>query len=1737
MKKGTIAKRIVVLVLVLACLVNTSGMHALATGITSQEESTEVTSEAFEENTSEAITEEAITEETTVEETTLENETEEETTEVEKETEETSLEESVEESLEEIETEEETTEESYAPVFRAPLAAAPRAQINERVTMSSEGNQTYPENATWFFDSHNESSSFKKGNDTYWDVLDKNPNDLVLVSNTDGSIRNISNGNGNGIFVIDWENGYRDQSETPIGGSALMSGNGSTDGTYTVVGWGGNFEDGAKKVLRLWVKDSGDGTLTDSMSHLTIYLVNDVGTIIDKCWVNSTDGLGTGTNNLHLVRLTDDEDDPYKGTDGYYCFEADLHGDSNARGIKLAFDRCSAAETSSTSYASHTGTLFIKDVKIRIGDDVNNWKDFGPFDYYDDASKYDMYFTDPVLGKKYLPFLRSAHYAASINAGETSGHNRLKNGWMMWTMSTSDANIVKNAYSGDNVTALQVKYRNDEKRGGTLDREPHTSYTHLNGTVNKNGEWLVMTLGGTLDLKMQLELMRDGNHVAYLTLGSFKTTKDVNGSGVPEDYFKDNKYHTVYYPMPTDADYSFDSIHFMFDGAPDGVAVDKTRDSRFMYLTEVYLLGTSAEISKTVDKTESSPNEILTYNITVTNNGSETINSFIVEDKLPNWVTFVSANPAVNHSEGKITWNGTNSLAPNQSATATITVQVKADTPNKTELINQAVITKLNDKDKTINSNPVKTIILSKTPENYVFYAEVGQKTYLPITLGQTGVSGSATGDMETQSNTFNLPGNDAQHVSDTWENVTIPEGAIVTLELPTSAFILANNAVSIGGTVWDLDENNLNQNTFELSGGAIYSGLGETDDTGASVNGNIQGLNTGSVITLKNVPAIKNGKITINMYKVWNVASVGEVTMTIKYPKSIVNETDPVDTNETLELTFNGADYSDNSYQTSSKTINMDSAGSIKITTDKNGGISIRSIKVDGKTVLWMANEKVKAPSLDFVATGYIGEGVGKGEISNLQNGYITIPGLNAGSHTIEFRYRSWYSENSGWCKLKFATTVTSVLAGSEEPADDTFAEIPTKTDLANIVPVENPSQLTRADLKYTSDRTGRDEFIVKYHPGGDTTQTKEIKVTVFNYQAANKVYVLDYGLPVDLTANDANNTNPLTVGGVLKLENDDTTYAIRGIDYAKRNTNGVADESDYAKSYGVQNGALNLAQAKVEIDYETRSVIYTPTHFMDSAMTFVYGVQVIKDNEQGPYTSLTGTPVMEGSVKVVPANVVYYEDNFSHSNTSDADGSNGIVFTDGVHIEGSSQDSMQSNSKDTQYGYDNAYTDDSQNSNGSVSLMPKSVSAAFKFKGTGFEIISRTNTNTGNIMVMVFDAANNERIQKDVDNVIRVYKQDGTIAQPMSIQSVNTYYENGDLYQVPIINRDLKAYGTYIVVMISTSINDREIYLDGIQIHNPAGNTDIINDYLESERNAKTFEVRQMILGTDFKFNYEKPAESTGGDNKMATLVQWHSENNSKLFLNGVTVTENFTGAYFEGTPSDQTANTTNLLTYAVQGPNNELYLENGYAVAFKAKVEEMSTNTTLQIAVKNVSGNPILKYLAQNGSWKALPDLNSAVTSATEMYYRIDVEDCYEMNGTKLIVLSAQGNDGDILSFTNVKVNGYQLSPVETDSDMDVFDNLTENEGLFKYTDITMLAPLQNNNLIITFAAAKQVVGVMVTDNNGNEIPVETSSYVFANDNDNTWTVRFPAEKGMTYTLRIYSKEHYQEKQIGY
>ena len=388
-----------------------------------------------------------------------------------------------------------------------------------------------------------------------------------------------------------------------------------------------------------------------------------------------------------------------------------------------------------------------------------------------------------------------------------------------------------------------------------------------------------------------------------------------------------------------------------------------------------------------------------------------------------------------------------------------------------------------------------------------------------------------------------------------------------------------------------------------------------------------------------------------------------------------------------------------------------------------------------------------------------------------------------------------------------------------------------------------------------------------------------------------------------------------------------------------------------------------------------------------------------------------------------------------------------------------------LQDNALDTQYGYDAAYGNDSTYSNNSYTVMDGTDKLVFTFKGTGFDLLARATDVTASVRVSVYDADQVELKTYTVENngsyETRAYlvKREGAASADVLKQAlVNTYYENGTIYQVPVISMTMDSYGEYVVVAqyVGTAVetdNTKALYMDGVRIYNPLGTEGTVKEeadntgYLAEEQDAQTTEIREMVLGSTYAYDYMNPADPADSKaSASASLVRVDETGTSGVYQfnisYGQTVVEGFTGnvTSTDIAQAGSPIGTDSLLSYAVNGPNNELYLTDGaagYAWGTVITADADAQNPMVQIGLKAVAGTPVVSYMNQEGDWTVLEGLggNGTLATAAERYYRIPaLEELYQVNGKAVLLIKAEGG---IASLTTLKYNQVSFAAVTADT----------------------------------------------------------------------------------------------------
>lgn len=446
-----------------------------------------------------------------------------------------------------------------------------------------------------------------------------------------------------------------------------------------------------------------------------------------------------------------------------------------------------------------------------------------------------------------------------------------------------------------------------------------------------------------------------------------------------------------------------------------------------------------------------------------------------------------------------------------------------------------------------------------------------------------------------------------------------------------------------------------------------------------------------------------------------------------------------------------------------------------------------------------------------------------------------------------------------------------------------------------------------------------------------------------------------------------------PMTIEKLFDIGTDAASY----IESVTRN-----DEKS-----NVRHGSYVLSGEKVNT-----KLTYTLTSPIDSAEVIVLDVNI---NIEG--TRLT----THKHITIIPATTVYYEDTFS--DFIRFEGSGCSWTTDGTTVSKEQSADRIAHSGNV-YGYDQAYDTMSKFSLGSAHKVTVSGSnyatAKFSFYGTGFDVISATTNTSGTIVVSV--TGENGYSKNYLVDTYYGYTYDSVTGEWTPAPDTAKA-----LWQIPVMKVANLDYGKYDVT-ITVAYADffahgqngggsYDFWLDAVRIYDPAGAVaGVAGGSQENYENAYKadgecwptyMELRDMII-RDKSFAVDSAA-------------------NGMIFIDG------------------QTGNVS-MADYTSYGPNNELYLANGQAVAFR--LNAAGNVADIQIALKNIveGKNASCKIFAVGSE----PENGTVLATATDMYRSIK-----DLNG-KMVVIMNVGDADSILSITNLKVT-YSEKPGATDT----------------------------------------------------------------------------------------------------
>ena len=570
-------------------------------------------------------------------------------------------------------------------------------------------------------------------------------------------------------------------------------------------------------------------------------------------------------------------------------------------------------------------------------------------------------------------------------------------------------------------------------------------------------------------------------------------------------------------------------------------------------------------------------------------------------------------------------------------------------------------------------------------------------------------------------------------------------------------------------------------------------------------------------------------------------------------------------------------------------------------------------------------------------------------------------------------------------------------------------------------------------------------------------TTGSTASSITATNIpKLGDQTVVIDYGLPVQVNVLDY-------YEAALGIEPTFVGMAAPGAEaFAATDT---LPEGFNMTSATYPHGTVAYANGKLT---------YTPTDMTMSEKDVIGAAFSLNVDGKTWY--------LYGSVTVVPATIMYYEDDFVvFESTANNQWQVVTGANDGVY-QGEDRpgidEALAAIDADNVYGYDDANVNCTTYSNGKAHMVHvkngdyaangnKWPTATFTFSGTAFDLISVTARETGYIFIDVYEGteASGTRYKRWVVDTYYGYTRarDGFIQHewywagkwyvrntifhegeelpeipedqilPANIQEADitkTYktYEinytwvpstsSGSLYQIPVIKSIELPYNTYTVVVTCAY----STFFDHTAPINPAtGKKDYTNGNYDFYFDA----VRTYAPARDYE-GYNKEYYTNDGEGWPQFI---------ELRKNIISAAEaqkgpgRISGAIFFDSMASDKDEGSDLTDYVSYGPDNEVYLAPGQSISFALQcINNGKAIDTVQIGAKKLTGETV-RLTASHTADDEEEDLRTIeIIASSDMYYNVGDNLNWQDDVSDIVTLTNVGHA--TVSITNVKITYKEI-----------------------------------------------------------------------------------------------------------
>lgn len=484
---------------------------------------------------------------------------------------------------------------------------------------------------------------------------------------------------------------------------------------------------------------------------------------------------------------------------------------------------------------------------------------------------------------------------------------------------------------------------------------------------------------------------------------------------------------------------------------------------------------------------------------------------------------------------------------------------------------------------------------------------------------------------------------------------------------------------------------------------------------------------------------------------------------------------------------------------------------------------------------------------------------------------------------------------------------------------------------------------------------------------------------------------FVVDFGLPLVITADDLNYNNTQW-----------QTSTVRGAHYG----NAVLDK-----------------------------VNHTLTYTLTKPLPEPESLQLTVTDSTGSNTR---------NINIFPASNILYEENFL-TRAEDTTATHLSWTLDTAGSLGSTKQATHKNDVEAIFGYDDAYKN-STGSNGAwkVSNLSKESSVSkpltAEFYGNALDVIGTCDANTAMLMMIISNVDNPSGAKKPV--LVDTRYNGGTLNQVpfahVELDSDAHYSVNIRAYYAPAIaasnTNTATTFGAVSAISdfaASASYADQAVWNQ--MAHDLAEDGLSLDDveFVRFNDTASAAQTDSLAVYADL-YSVQQPARPEGtelaidafrvyrsSDSNDAIGEKYIASEQNIVYNNIIDVVQGKIVAFTEGTPATEIE----IKDYeAAGGPQNEIYLPGGHSVAFTVA----NAVDTIQVSLRAVQGVTSWADATTGGNL-------TAISSNTEMYYTVHAD----TNG--IFTITNRGNA--LLAIGNVKLlsGARTMSASEIDEDV--------------------------------------------------------------------------------------------------